>query len=95
MVHAPVNRVASALDRVAQYSANDSFSHRSPHQRMVTRSPNHWCDISCRITMARSSYMASVTFERNRNCSEMVTQPMFSIAPTWSATKTWSYLAYG
>ena len=35
--------------------ANDSLSHRSSHQRMVTRSPNHMCAISCRIVSARRS----------------------------------------
>ena len=29
--------------------AKDSFSHRSSHQRIVTRSPNHMCDSSCSI----------------------------------------------
>ena len=35
--------------------ANDSLSHRSSHQRMVTRSPNHMCAISCRIVSQRRS----------------------------------------
>ena len=29
--------------------AKPSLSHRSSNQRMVTRSPNHWCATSCRI----------------------------------------------
>ncbi len=96
VVQASVNRVASAVARNAQNSANDSLSHRSSHQRMVTRSPNHMCAISCRITMARSSYMASVTLERNRNCSEKTTQATFSMAPAAnSGTTTWSYFANG
>ena len=37
------------------HSANDSLSQRSSHQRMVTRSPNHMCAISCRIVLARCS----------------------------------------
>ena len=91
-----MNLVASALARDAQNSANDSFSHRSSHHFMVTRSPNHMCAISCRMTMARTSYIMSVTLERNSNCSEIVTQPTFSIAPALnSGTKTWSYLANG
>ena len=65
VVHAWVNRVASAVTRVPMYSANDSFSHRSSHQRMVTRSPNHMCAISCAMVVARSSRSASVTAERN------------------------------
>src|SRR5580693_2353823 len=96
VVQASVNRVPSALDNVAQNSAKDSFSHRSSHHFMVTRSPNHWCAISCRITVARSSYIMSVTLERNRTRSEIVTQPTFSIAPALnSGTNTWSYLANG
>ena len=96
VVQASVNLVASALARNAQNSANDSFSHRSSHHLMVTRSPNHMCAISCRITIARISYIASVTLERNRSCSAMITQPTFSIAPALnSGTKTWSYLANG
>ena len=43
--------------------------------------------------MARSSYMASVTLDRNSSWSEMTTQPTFSVAPAlYSGTKTWSYL---
>ena len=54
------------------------------------------CAISCKITMARSSYIMSVTLDRNSSCSEKVTQPAFSIAPALnSGTKTWSYLANG
>ncbi|SQC29010.1 Uncharacterised protein [Rothia kristinae] len=41
-------------------SAKDSFSHRPDHQLMVTRSPNHMCDISCMMTLARASRWASV-----------------------------------
>ena len=33
--------------RDAIHEANPSFNHRSSHQRIVTRSPNHWCAISC------------------------------------------------
>ena len=35
--------------------AKDSFSHRSSHQVMVTRSPNHMCAISCSTVSARRS----------------------------------------
>ena len=62
---------------------------------MVTRSPNHWCAISCRMTVARSSYIMSVTLDRNSTRSEKVTQPTFSIAPPMPGTNTWSYLANG
>ena len=36
-------RVQSA----AKYVANPSDSHRCPHSRSVTASPNHWCAVSC------------------------------------------------
>ena len=76
--------------------ANDSFSQRSSHQRIVTRSPNHMCDSSCRIVSRRKSYEACGTLLRNRYSSRKVTQPMFSIAPPlYSGTKTWSYLPNG
>ena len=65
VVHASFHSVASAAARVDMYSANDSFSHRSFHQRMVTRSPNHMWASSCRMVMTRRSRTASVTFERN------------------------------
>ena len=64
VVQAAVHRVASACARVPAQVANDSFSHRSSHQRMVTRSPNHMCAISCRIVSARASRAKSVTRDR-------------------------------
>src|ERR1043165_2188431 len=64
VVHESLNRVASALHQCEAHSANDSFSHRSSHQRMVTRSPNHMWATSCRIVLARCSYSKSVTGER-------------------------------
>jgi len=64
VVQALVQRVASAVARVDTYSAKDSFSHRSSHQRMVTRSPNHMCASSCRIVAARRSTVASATLDR-------------------------------
>ena len=36
--------------RPAIHDAKPSLSHRSSHQRIVTRSPNHWCAISCAAT---------------------------------------------
>ena len=90
-----MNLVASAADWNPHSSANDSFSHRSSHHFMVTRSPNHMCAISCKMTIARVSYLASVTLDRNISDSVIVTQPGFSIAPALSGTKTWSYLANG
>ena len=35
--------------------ANTSFIHTSLNQRIVTRSPNHMCAVSCAITEARPS----------------------------------------
>src|SRR5580658_7477861 len=96
VVQAPVYGVASTLASAAQYSANDSLSHKSSHHFMVTRSPNHMCAISCRITLARSSLSVSVTLDRHRSWSVKITQPAFSVAPTlYSGTKTWSYLLNG
>ena len=55
VVQAEVQRVAWAWQSTETKVAKDSFSHRSSHQRMVTRSPNHMCAISCRIVSARRS----------------------------------------
>ena len=62
VVHASVHSVASAVAIVEAHSANDSFSQRSFHHFMVTRSPNHMCASSCRIVTTRRSRTASVTF---------------------------------
>ena len=64
VVQADVQRVASASASVPAQVANDSFSQRSSHQRIVTRSPNHMCAISCRIVSARASRAKSVTRDR-------------------------------
>jgi hypothetical protein len=46
--------------------------------------------------MARSSSIAAVTGDRNKNCSETRTQPASSLAPALnSGTNTWPYLRYG
>src|SRR6266705_1691427 len=39
-----------AVHFVPIQDANPSLSHRLSHQAMVTRSPNHWCAISCAST---------------------------------------------
>jgi hypothetical protein len=62
--------------------ANASFSHRSFHHAIVTRSPNHWCDISCAMipfiaTRAASAACSSSSSRSSRN----VISPAFSIAP--------------
>ena len=67
------------------YSAKDSLSQMSSHQVWVTRSPNHMCDISCAITIARVRRSSSVTRPRGSNSSRKVTQPGFSIAPQLSS----------
>ena len=73
-----------------------SFSHRSFHQRIVTRSPNHMCAISWRITSPRLRRWLSVGGSRKTNTSAKVTAPTFSIAPALnSGTKIWSYLPNG
>src|SRR5215467_3203465 len=61
VVQAERQRVASVSAVQEAQEANDSFSHRSSHQRMVTRSPNHMCAISCMIVSARYSRRVSVT----------------------------------
>ena len=73
-----------------------SFSHRSFHQRIVTRLPNHMCAISCSSVSARESRCVSVGGSRKTSRSECVTAPTFSIAPALnSGTKIWSYLVNG
>src|SRR5699024_11828835 len=75
------------------YSAKDSFSHKSSHHCGVTRSPNHMCDISCKIVFVRAACCARVGAERNRYFSVNVTRPGFSMAPKlYSGTKMESYL---
>ena len=42
----------SAVILSSIHDANDSFSQRSSHQAIVTRSPNHMCAISCAVIVA-------------------------------------------
>src|SRR6476620_2229262 len=96
VVQAELSSVADTCATADAQVANDSFSHRSSHQRMVTRSPNHMWAISCRIVSQRRSYRALVTRERKTYSSRNVTAPAFSIAPALnSGTKSWSYLPNG
>ncbi len=96
VVHACGHRVTSAWQSTLAYVANDSLSHRSSHQRIVTRSPNHMCASSWRIVSARRSYAASVSRLRKTYSSRNVTAPAFSIAPMlYSGTKSWSYFPKG
>ncbi|PQM47739.1 hypothetical protein C1Y40_02053 [Mycobacterium talmoniae] len=55
VVQAWVYSVASLWHSTEAKVANDSLSHRSSHHRMVTRSPNHMCAISCSTVSARRS----------------------------------------
>ncbi len=55
VIQPSVKRVAPTSENAPMKSAKDSFSHRSSHHSMVTRSPNHMWAISCRITLARPS----------------------------------------
>src|SRR5665811_1506947 len=93
---ASVNSVASQRVRWDMYSAKDSFSHRSSHHCMVTRSPNHMCAISCEMVLDRVSTSSWVVAPRKTYWSRNVTQPGFSIAPALnSGTKTWWYSPNG
>src|SRR5690554_491527 len=81
VVQTSVHSVASATAIVEAHSANDSFSQRSFHHFMVTRSPNHMWASSCRMVTTRRSLTASVTFDRKTYVSVKVTAPAFSMAP--------------
>ena len=78
------------------YSAKDSLSHRSSHQCIVTRSPNHMWAISWAMVLLRWSTSSGVAAPRKTIVSRNVTQPGFSIAPALnSGTKTWWYSPNG
>ena len=85
-----MNSVQLTAAQWQAHDANASLSQRSSHQRMVTRSPNHMCAISCSRTARARSRSAYVGGLRKRTLSLQVTQPQFSIAPPMSGTKTWS-----
>src|SRR3954464_14786609 len=96
VVHASLYSVASLWHSTDAKVANDSFSHRSSHHFIVTRSPNHMCAISCSTVLPRPSCADSVWRERKTMYSLKVTHPGFSMAPKLnSGTKSWSYLANG
>src|SRR3954454_16381073 len=78
------------------YVAKLSLSHRSSHQRIVTRFPNHMCASSCRNFSARSRCSFSVDLSRKRYASVYVTQQTFSMAPElYSGRNTWADLENG
>ena len=82
--------VALTPAQVAAHEANASLSHRSSHQRIVTRSPNHMCAISCSSTSATIARCPCVGVLRCSTLSVHVTQPQFSMAPPMFGTNTWS-----
>src|SRR5699024_10781048 len=59
-VQASTYWVACAEASAPMYSANDSLSHKSSHHCGVTKSPNHMCDISCKIVLVRAACWARV-----------------------------------
>ncbi len=80
--HGSGSSVASAMHQNEAHVANASLSHRSSHQRMVTRSPNHMWASSCRMTVARRVRCSIVGTERKMSSrSPNVMAPKFSIAP--------------
>src|SRR3954452_22807372 len=97
VVQAPLYfSVATTWAQWLAHSANDSFSQRSSHQVIVTRSPNHMCASSCSTVFARLSSSEWVVRLRKTYSSRRVTQPAFSIAPMlYSGTNAWSYLWNG
>ena len=59
-----------------------SLSQRSFHHFIVTRSPNHWCAISCAITDATLFFVIPLVFSFTRIAVSLkVIAPQFSIAP--------------
>src|SRR5690606_42063987 len=96
VVHASVHSVASAWQVVEAHSANDSLSHRSSHQDIVTRLPNHMWASSWSTVRARRSTRASGTLPRKTSVSLMVSTAALSISPTLSSgLSRCTYLASG
>ena len=62
--------------------ANPSFSHRSSNQRMVTRLPNHWCEVSWKMSCARRSRSGLLGTKANSTaCSLRKAAPACSMPP--------------
>ena len=72
----------SIIVRSAIHVAKDSFSHTSSHHASVTRSPNHWCAISCALMEAwtRWKRIVSSSGGASRARSDQVIKPAFSMA---------------
>ena len=90
----------SIIVRSAIHVAKDSFSHTSSHHASVTRSPNHWCAISCALMEACDALEADRLFLRSgasRTRSDHVIRPAFSMAEnvTVCGIASWSSFAYG
>ena len=78
--------------------AKASFSQRSSHHAMVTRSPYHMCASSWQITSAARFFSESVAVSgsTSSSVSRKKTAPAFSIAPaSKSGTATRSSFSYG
>src|SRR5476649_2933238 len=71
-----------AVVRPSIHEAKPSLSHRSSHQRIVTRSPNHWCAISCATTRKATSLSRWVEMAGSSSIapSKVKIEPQFSIA---------------
>ena len=65
--------------------AKPSFSQMLSHQPMVTRSPDHWCAISCATSMKMVSRVRGplVCGSNSSASSIKVMSPQFSMAPAW------------
>ena len=75
-----------------------SFSQRSSHHSIVTRSPNHMCAISWATTSATRCRVPADEFwlSTNSAVSRYVTAPQFSIAPAAkSGIAMWSSFSSG
>ena len=72
-----------AVVRRSIHDAKPSFSQRSSHQRIVTRSPNHWCAISCAAMANTPCAVGCVESAGSirRARSKLKIAPQFSIAP--------------
>ena len=80
--------------------AKPSFSQRSSHHAMVTRSPNHMCAISC-ASMLKMRLLVGFAADRRieqQRFSKVKIAPQFSIAPKnsdWPGPATLSSLGRG
>ena len=66
--------------RLSNQRANDSLSHTLSHQSSVTRSPNHWCAISCVTTVTEYSVGLSPGLVSTASANSKIA-PQFSMPP--------------